>query len=61
MTIPELIERIPALREFFPKEIVQDWSLEEFTTAQRAVERRVMAALDKWKEENDSRGRSQHL
>jgi hypothetical protein len=38
----------------FPKEIVQDWSLEEYTAAQRACERRVWQALTKWRQENES-------
>jgi hypothetical protein len=54
MTVPELIARLPLMGEWFPREIQQDWSLEEWDRRMRAVERRVMAALDKWREENQS-------
>ena len=54
MTIPELIARLPLMREWFPREIQQDWSLEEWDRSMRACERRVMAALDKWRDENQS-------
>ena len=35
MTIPDLIERLPLLREWFPKEIQVDWSMDEVLKAQQ--------------------------
>jgi len=37
MTIPELIRRLPALREMFPKEIQMDWSMDEVLRAQQQL------------------------
>jgi len=54
MTLPELIQRLPQMREFFTQFIELDWSLEECSTAQRACERRVWQALAKWRQENES-------
>jgi len=53
MTVADLIQRLPLLGEFFPEEIVQEWSVDEYVAAQRACERRVWEALEIWKEENE--------
>jgi len=36
MTVSDLIQRLPHVREMFPQFIELDWSLEEYLAAQRA-------------------------
>jgi hypothetical protein len=54
MTPSQLLQRLPALREMFPTPIIQEWSLEEYRAGLRALDKRLLAALDRWREENDS-------
>jgi len=50
MTTPELIQRLPAPREFFPREIQMDWPLTEFLKAEQQQRAATLAALDRWRQ-----------
>ena len=54
MTPSELTKRLPALREFFPKEIQMSWSLPEYLVGMKETEEHLLAVLDKWKAENEN-------
>jgi hypothetical protein len=49
MTVPDLLQCLPQMREFFPQPIAQEWSMQEYLAAAKAQERRTLAGLDKWK------------
>ena len=53
MTSTEFIQRLPAMREFLPQPIIQEWTIEEYRAGMRALERRLLAALDRWRGEDD--------
>jgi hypothetical protein len=53
MTSSELLQRLPALRELFPQPIQQEWSIEEYRAGMKELDKRLLAALDKWKELSD--------
>lgn len=56
MTLPNLIKSLTSLREIFPREVQMKWSMADYLTAAKEQEERTLAALDRWKEENDRRG-----
>jgi len=39
MTITDLQNKLPAMRELFPVPIIQEWSIEEYRAGMRTVER----------------------
>lgn len=49
MTPSELIQCLPRLREIFPTPIIQEWSVEEYQAGMRALERHLLAALERWR------------
>jgi hypothetical protein len=49
MTVPDLLQRLPMLREIFPTSIIQEWSIEEYQVGMRALERHLLAALERWR------------
>jgi hypothetical protein len=49
MTVPDLLQRLPMLREIFPTPIIQEWSIEEYQVGMRALERHLLAALERWR------------
>jgi len=55
MTTTDLLQRLPALREMFPKEIQMEWPMAEYLIAYKEQEERTLAALDRWKAEVESR------
>ena len=55
MTLTELHQCLPQLREIFPKPIVQEWSIAEYLAGMKALDKRLPAALDRWKEGNENR------
>ena len=50
MTTPELIQRLPALREFFPREIQMDWPVAEFLRAQQQQRASTWKGLAAWRQ-----------
>ena len=42
-----LLERLPRLREIFPRPIIQEWSDKGYLAEMHAVDRRLLAALDR--------------
>jgi len=61
MTTTDLLQRLPALREMFPKEIQMEWPMAEYLIAYKEQEERTLAALDRWKAEVESRGGKQRM
>jgi hypothetical protein len=51
MTTPDLLQRLPRMREMFPQPIVQEWSLAEYLVGMKKQEEAMLAGLDKWKAE----------
>jgi hypothetical protein len=49
LTTAELLQRLPALREIFPTAIMQEWSVEEYQAGMRALEKRLLDALVRWR------------
>jgi hypothetical protein len=49
MILPDLLNKLPALREIFPTPIIQEWSVEEYQAGMRALERHLLAALERWR------------
>jgi hypothetical protein len=62
MTVADLIQRLPLLREYFPQPIVQEWSLAEVMKSAQAQQERTLAALETWREQSlkIENARSQH-
>jgi hypothetical protein len=50
MTTPELLQRLPRLREFFPQELVLEWPVPEVLRAEKQQRAATLAALDRWRQ-----------
>jgi hypothetical protein len=48
MTPSALLLHLLALRELFPRPIIQEWSDEEYQRSARDLDRRLQVALDRW-------------
>ena len=50
MTATDLLQYLPRLREFFPKEIVMEWSLAEFLRAEHQQRAATWRGLNAWRQ-----------
>jgi hypothetical protein len=48
MTVQDLLLRLPAMREIFATPMQMEWSIEEYRRSARALDKRLLAALDRW-------------
>jgi len=49
MTLPDLIDRLSAMREMFPQPIVQEWSMAEYLRGEQQQRAATRAGLDAWR------------
>jgi hypothetical protein len=47
VTTANLLKYLPALAEFFPREIRMSWSTEEYQQAARTIDRQLLVAFDR--------------
>jgi hypothetical protein len=53
MTVADLIrDTLPRLKEFFPEQVVQEWTLAEYLRSGKRVQERALAGLDAWRAES---------
>ena len=49
MTVPDLLNLLPLLREFFPQPIVQEWSMADFLKGEQQQRAATLAGLNAWR------------
>ena len=47
MTVPDLVQRLPQLREIFLKELVLEWPMAEYLRAEQQQRSVTLAGLDR--------------
>jgi hypothetical protein len=50
MTTPDLLQRLPALREMFPREIQMDWPVSEVLRAEQQQRAATWKGLNAWRQ-----------
>jgi hypothetical protein len=50
MTVADLIDRLPALREIFPQPIVQEWSMADFLKGEQQQRAATWKGLNAWRQ-----------